>query len=81
MRSASPPFAWARTCSGVRNSINGYIELLITNEHAAGVANLPDHHKDPFDRLLVAQATADGITLLTSDEILAAYTTSPIRLV
>ncbi len=60
---------------------NGYIELPITSEHTAGVANLPDHHKDPFDRLLVAQATVEGITLLTNDETVAAYITSPIRLV
>jgi len=60
---------------------NGYIELLITSEHAAGVANLPDHHRDPFDRLLVSQATVEGITLLTNDELVAAYTTSPVRLV
>ena len=58
---------------------NGYIELPITSEHTAHVANLPDHHKDPFDRLLIAQATVDGITLLTSDATLLAYVASPIR--
>ena len=60
---------------------NGYIELPITSEHTAGVANLPHHHKDPFDRLLVAQATVEGITLLTNDATLAAYTESPVQLV
>lgn len=60
---------------------NGYIELPITSEHTAGVANLPNHHKDPFDRLLVAQATAEGITLLTNDATVATYTGSPVRLV
>ncbi len=60
---------------------NGYIELLIHSEHTAGVANLPDHHKDPFDRLLIAQATVEGITLLTNDVQVAAYSMSPIRLV
>lgn len=60
---------------------NGYFELPITSEHTAGVANPPNHHKDPFDRLLVAQATAEGIVLLTNDETVAAYTTSPVRLV
>jgi PIN domain nuclease of toxin-antitoxin system len=60
---------------------NGYAELPITSEHAAAVANLPNHHKDPFDRLLVAQATVEGITLLTNDATVATYTTSPIRLV
>ncbi|HMW57398.1 MAG TPA: type II toxin-antitoxin system VapC family toxin [Accumulibacter sp.] len=60
---------------------NGYIELPINSEHTAGVANLPDHHQDPFDRLLIAQATVEGITLLTNDVQVAAYRMSPIRLV
>jgi PIN domain nuclease of toxin-antitoxin system len=60
---------------------NGYGELSITSGHAAAVANLPEHHKDPFDRMLVAQATVEGIVLLTNDEAVAAYTTSPVRLV
>jgi PIN domain nuclease of toxin-antitoxin system len=60
---------------------NGYIELAISSAHTAAVANLPDHHKDPFDRLLIAQATIEGITLLTNDETVAPYTASPIRLV
>lgn len=60
---------------------NGYIELPINSEHTAGLANLPDHHKDPFDRLLIAQATVEGITLLTNDVQVAAYRMSPIRLV
>ncbi|KFB77042.1 MAG: type II toxin-antitoxin system VapC family toxin [Candidatus Accumulibacter phosphatis] len=60
---------------------NGYIELPINSEHTAGLANLPDHHQDPFDRLLIAQATVEGITLLTNDVQVAAYRMSPIRLV
>jgi PIN domain nuclease of toxin-antitoxin system len=52
---------------------NGYVELPITSEHAAGVATLPPIHKDPFDRLLVAQAIAEGITLLTADAVVATY--------
>lgn len=59
---------------------NGYNELCITSLHIASVANLPDHHKDPFDRLLIAQATAEGILLLTHDETVALYTASPVRL-
>jgi PIN domain nuclease of toxin-antitoxin system len=51
---------------------NGYSELAITGAHAAAVIGLPDHHKDPFDRLLVAQATIEGVTLLTADARLAA---------
>ena len=53
-------------------------ELPVTAEHAAGVAALPLHHKDPFDRLLLAQALTEGITLVTSDEQLALYS-GPVR--
>lgn len=60
---------------------NGYNELSITSLHAATVANLPDHHKDPFDRMLIAQATVEGIPLFTSDETVATYAASPVRLV
>ncbi len=42
-------------------------------EHVVGVANLPDHHRDPFDRLLVAQAISEDFTLLSSDERLRSY--------
>ncbi|HEY2658139.1 MAG TPA: type II toxin-antitoxin system VapC family toxin [Caulobacteraceae bacterium] len=52
---------------------NGYMEIPITSEHAAAVGHLPPLHKDPFDRMLVAQARVEGITLLTSDEKVAAY--------
>jgi len=52
---------------------NGYAEIPVTGAHGAAVAALPMLHKDPFDRLLVAQAGAEGLVLLTSDKILAAY--------
>lgn len=52
---------------------NGYHELAIHSEHAVAVDALPPIHKDPFDRLLVAQATVEGITLLTADERVAEY--------
>jgi PIN domain nuclease of toxin-antitoxin system len=51
----------------------GYTELSITGEQAMYVSRLPPIHKDPFDRLLVAQATVEGIILLTSDRLLAQY--------
>lgn len=57
---------------------NGYVELPITGAHALAIGRLPNHHKDPFDRLLVAQATVEGITLVTSDRIVASYP-GPIR--
>jgi PIN domain nuclease of toxin-antitoxin system len=47
--------------------------LPVTADHAAAVEHLPDVHRDPFDRLLVAQAVAEGAVLLTSDHRLTAY--------
>ena len=57
---------------------NGYVELPVTSEHAVSVDTLPLLHKDPFDRLLLAQALVEGITLLTADEQLARYR-GPVR--
>jgi PIN domain nuclease of toxin-antitoxin system len=57
---------------------NGYTELPVTSDHAIAVQNLPPLHKDPIDRLLIAQATIEGITLLTSDRQVAKYP-GPIR--
>ena len=52
---------------------NGYFELPMDGAHALELARLPMHHTDPFDRLLVAQAKAEGMVLLTSDKTLSAY--------
>jgi len=52
---------------------SGFIELPITAAHAARVSGLPPHHRDPFDRLLVAQALAEPLVLLTADKELAQY--------
>jgi PIN domain nuclease of toxin-antitoxin system len=52
---------------------NGYHELPIFSEHVVAVGTLPTIHKDPFDRLLVAQATVEGILLLTADIQVAKY--------
>ena len=57
---------------------NGYGELPVGSEHAVAIDALPPIHKDPFDRLLVAQATVEGITLLTSDAVVAQYP-GPVR--
>lgn len=57
---------------------NGYRELPVGSDHAVAVTGLPAIHKDPFDRLLVAQATVEGMTLLTADERVAAYP-GPVR--
>jgi PIN domain nuclease of toxin-antitoxin system len=59
---------------------NGYGELPIMSDHVVATESLPPIHKDPFDRVLVAQATVEGITLLTSDSMVAQYP-GPIRVV
>jgi len=59
---------------------NGYDELPVLSEHVIAIDGLPLIHKDPFDRLLVAQAIVEGITLLTADSIVAEYR-RPVRLV
>jgi PIN domain nuclease of toxin-antitoxin system len=57
---------------------NGYDELPITSEHAVSLDSLPPIHKDPFDRILIAQSMVEGITLLTADPMVAKYP-APIR--
>jgi PIN domain nuclease of toxin-antitoxin system len=51
----------------------GFLSLSITGEHAARVASLPPVHRDPFDRLLIAQALEEPMRLLTDDAVLGAY--------
>jgi PIN domain nuclease of toxin-antitoxin system len=57
---------------------NGYLDLPVTSEHAVTVDGLPPIHKDPFDRILIAQAMVEGISLLTVDSIVARYP-GPVR--
>ncbi len=57
---------------------NGYSELPITSEHAVAVDGLPPIHKDPFDRMLVAQAMVEGVALITGDPLVAQYP-GPVR--
>jgi PIN domain nuclease of toxin-antitoxin system len=52
---------------------NGYSELPISSEHVVAIDTLPPIHKDPFDRVLVAQASVEGVTLLTTDVVVASY--------
>lgn len=59
---------------------NGYTELPIASEHVVAIDTLPPLHKDPFDRVLVAQALVEGIILLTTDEVVACYP-APVRAV
>ena len=57
---------------------HGYVELPVTGTHAVAIDLLPPIHRDPFDRMLVAQAQVEGITLLTADAVVASYP-GPIR--
>lgn len=57
---------------------NGYQELPVTSEHAVNLDSLPAIHRDPFDRILIAQVIAEGVTLLTADRRIAEYS-GPIR--
>ena len=57
--------------AGIASS--GFIELPITATHGALAANLPEYHRDPFDRMLVAQAMVEPLRLLTADELLRRY--------
>jgi PIN domain nuclease of toxin-antitoxin system len=54
-------------------SSSGFLELPITIEHAAATERLVDLHRDPFDRILLAQAITEPLTFLTSDELLKDY--------
>ena len=52
---------------------NGYEELAVTGDHAIQVGTLPPLHKDPFDRILIAQAQFEGFVLLTTDRLIRQY--------
>lgn len=59
---------------------NGYAELSMNSDHAVAIEGLPPLHRDPFDRILIAQATVEGILLLTADSQVSQYP-GPVRLV
>lgn len=52
---------------------NGYTELVVTSEHVLQVDRLPPLHKDPFDRLLIAQAQTEALLLVTVDRMVVQY--------
>lgn len=58
---------------------SGFEPLAVTAEHAAALARLPDHHKDPFDRILLAQAISEPLYLLTADRTLEIYSDLVVR--
>ena len=64
----SPPDLFARALTELQA-----VELPIAGRHALLSATLPNHHRDPFDRLLVAQAILEGATLVTADRLLPLY--------
>jgi PIN domain nuclease of toxin-antitoxin system len=66
---------FAADAAQVRRALldNGWTEVAVTGVHAAATRLLPLLHRDPFDRLLVAQATTEGVTLLTADPVVARY--------
>ena len=57
---------------------NGYSELAVTGAHATMTHTLADIHKDPFDRMLVAQSLSEGIALISADKKVAAYSDTVI---
>lgn len=54
----------------------GCVDLPVLQRHAVGVASLPRHHTDPFDRIMIAQAQLDGLTIVTADPLILKY---PVR--
>ena len=58
---------------------SGFTELPVLSRHAAAVSTLPPHHRDPFDRLLIAQAMQEPMRLLTADGLLRRYSDSVAR--
>lgn len=54
-------------------SEQAFVELPVTTPHAHAVADLPMHHRDPFDRMLIAQAVVEALTIVTCDDAFDAY--------
>ena len=59
---------------------NGFEEIAINSAHAIGVDALPNIHKDPFDRMLIAQTVVEGVTLMTADSAVAEYPVAVIKI-
>ena len=51
----------------------GFVELPVRSRHGVDIANLPDIHNDPFDRMLITQARSDGLNLISHDDKVVAY--------
>ncbi|MBI2703850.1 MAG: type II toxin-antitoxin system VapC family toxin [Actinobacteria bacterium] len=65
----APPAEYIRP----RMGLSGLSPLTIEHRHTCAVADLPLHHRDPFDRLLIAQATVDRLVIITADEVFRRY--------
>lgn len=61
-----------------RLSRDGFIALPVSHSHALGTSTLPDYHKDPFDRLLIAQAQVEGVPIMSADALFRQYDVSLI---
>ena len=62
-----------------RMRLSRFAGLAITDAHTLAAAALPPHHRDPFDRVLVAQARIEGLTLVTADAMFEAYDVRTVR--
>jgi PIN domain nuclease of toxin-antitoxin system len=69
LRLPEPP----RVYVSKRTAPAGLLPLHITSEHALRAGDLPKHHSDPFDRMLIAQAQSEGLILVTPDRLIAKY--------
>jgi PIN domain nuclease of toxin-antitoxin system len=58
----------------------GFRELPVTHAHAIAAGRLPPHHRDPFDRMLIAQAVAEGLTLVSRDSSIALYDVEIVKM-
>lgn len=62
-----------------KSILNSGFELLsVSSNHVLGISNLPFHHKDPFDRMLIAQAQLEGLTLISKDPEFKKYNVNVI---
>jgi PIN domain nuclease of toxin-antitoxin system len=70
-----------RMPAGLREYVleSGARILALSPEHGLGIAELPLHHRDPFDRLLISQARSEGLTIVTADRRFADYDVPVIR--
>ena len=76
MSRSRTPSGWARHEAEVVDSqrlTNNIVVLSIALDHVLALDRLPDHHKDPFDRLLIAQAIEEGASLITNDPVMQKY--------